>query len=187
MPNGDPMTEKTLATRRIFEGRALTIDILDIEMPDGRKTTREILRHRGAVCILGELPDGRFIFVRQYRKAVERTLLECVAGCMEEGETPEQAACRETREESGHEVLSLTPLGHSLPAPGYCDEVHWHFHARLKAAPDGQRLDTDENLVPYPLAADAIERAIDDGEIDDGKTIILWHLYRRAKAQGHLP
>lgn len=183
----DPMHEKTLATRRIFEGRALTVDVLDIEMPDGRRTTREVLRHRGAVCVLGRLPDGRFVFVRQYRKAVERTLLECVAGCIEAGEAPEAAACRETREESGHEVVALTPLGRSLPAPGYCDEVHWHFYADLKGEPDGQRLDTDENLRPVALSAGEIDAAIDAGGLDDGKTIILWHLYRRAQAAGRLP
>ena len=147
--------------------------------PDGRKTTREILRHRGAVCILGQLPDGRFILVRQYRKAVEQTLLECVAGCMEEGETPEESARRETREESGHDVIDLVPLGRSLPAPGYCDEVHHHFFATLAAEPAGQHLDTDENLAPIPLTAAEIDAAIDDGTITDGKTIILWHLYKR--------
>ena len=51
--------EKTLATRRAFEGRAVVVDVLDIEMPDGRRTTREVMRHRGAVCILCQLPDGR--------------------------------------------------------------------------------------------------------------------------------
>lgn len=175
----DPMEEKTLASRRIFEGRALTVDVLDIAMPDGRKTTREVLRHRGAVCILGELPEGRFVLVRQYRKAVERTLLECVAGCMEEGETPEESALRETREESGYEVETLTRLGQSLPAPGYCDEVHYHFHARLRPRAGALRLDTDENLRPVCLSAEDIDAAIDSGELDDGKTIILWDLYRR--------
>ena len=72
----------------------------------------------------------------------------------------------------------------ALPAPGYCDEVHYHFHARLKAAPDGQRLDTDENLVPLALTAAELDRAIETGAIDDGKTIILWDLYRRAHARG---
>lgn len=176
---GDPMEEKTLATRRVFEGRALTVDVLDIAMPDGRKTTREVLRHRGAVCVLGELPDGRFVLVRQYRKAVERTLLECVAGCMEEGETPEDSARRETREESGYDVGTLTRLGQSLPAPGYCDEVHHHFHARLLPRAGDLRLDTDENLRPVCLTAGEIEAAIDDGTLDDGKSIILWDLYRR--------
>ena len=113
----DPMEEKTLNTRRIFEGRALTIDVLDIELPTGRTSTREVLRHRGAVCILAQHPDGDFVLVRQYRKAVGKTLLECVAGCMEAGEAPESAALRETREESGYEVETLFPLGKSLPAP----------------------------------------------------------------------
>ncbi len=175
----DSMAEKTLATRRIFEGRALTIDVLDIEMPDGRTSTREVLRHRGAVCILCELPDGGFVLVRQYRKAVEQTLLECVAGCIDLGETPEEAALRETREESGYEVETLTALGQSLPAPGYCDEVHYHFHARLKPYSGALQLDTDENLQPFCISAQALDAAIDDGAITDGKTLILWDLYRR--------
>ena len=58
----------------------------------------------------------------------------------------------------------------ALPAPGYCDEVHHHFFATLAAEPAGQHLDTD---------AAEIDAAIDDGTITDGKTIILWHLYKR--------
>ncbi len=180
----DPMKEETLATRRIFEGRALTIDVIDIQMPDGRKSIREVLRHRGAVCILCERTEGDFILVRQHRKAVERTLLECVAGCIDEGESPEEAALRETREESGYTVESLVKLGQSLPAPGYCDEVHYHFYAKLKPLAGELILDTDENLKPVFLSAEALDRAIEDGSIDDGKTIILWDLYRRAQKRG---
>lgn len=182
----DPMAEKTLASRRIFEGRALTIDILDIELPTGRTSTREVLRHRGAVCILAQRPDGAFILVRQYRKAVEKTILECVAGCLEEGEAPEAAALRETREESGYEVESLVALGKSLPAPGYCDEVHYHYYARLKPLAGELQLDTDENLRPEALSAEAIDAAIEAGVIDDGKTIILWDFYNRALRRGTL-
>ncbi|MEG1788607.1 MAG: NUDIX hydrolase [Kiritimatiellia bacterium] len=180
------MTEKTLSTRRIFEGRALTVDILDITMPDGRKTTREVLRHRGAVCILCELAPDQFVFVRQYRKAVEQTLLECVAGCMEVGEKPEESALRETREESGYDVVQLTPLGKSLPAPGYCDEIHWLFHAQLKPHAQKLQLDSDENLIPVILSSAEIDAAIDTGELTDGKTIILWDAYRRAHLKGRL-
>ena len=182
----DPMTEKTLATRRAFEGRAITVDILDIELPTGRQSIREVMRHRGAVCILAQRPDGKFVFVRQYRKAVEKTLLECVAGCMEAGEPPESAALRETREETGYEVDQLVALGHSLPAPGYCDEVHYHFYARLKPLAGELQLDTDENLYPVFLSAEELDAAIDDGTIDDGKSIILWDCYQRAVKRGKL-
>lgn len=173
------LTEKTLSSERIFEGRALTVDVLQIELPDGRRSTREVLRHRGAVCILAQLPDDRFVLVRQYRKAVDRAILECVAGCLEEDEAPETAALRETREESGYEVAQLVTLGRSLPAPGYCDEVHYHYYARLKPAAGALQLDSDENLEPVLLTAAEIDAFIDAGTLDDGKTIILWELYRR--------
>ncbi len=182
----DEMREKTLASERIFEGRALTIDVLKIAMPDGRESTREVLRHRGAVCILCEREDGRFVFVKQYRKAVEQTLLECVAGCIDPGEAPDEAAVRETREESGYEVAKLTPLGKTFPAPGYCDEIHWHFHALLKSQKGALDLDTDENLKPVVLDSKQIEAAIESGEMLDGKSVILWDFYRRAVKKGVL-
>lgn len=182
----DTMTEKTLGSKRIFEGRALTIDVLEIEMPDGRRTTREVLRHRGAVCILCHLDTDRYVFVRQYRKAVEQTLLECVAGCIDPGETPDEAAIRETAEESGYEVAKLVPVGRTLPAPGYCDETHWHFYAELKPKAGALRLDTDENLKPVILTAREIDAAIEDGTLIDGKTVILWDLCRRALAGGKI-
>ena len=179
----EPLYEKTLAVRRAFEGRAVVVDVLDIEMPDGRKTTREVMRHRGAVCILCQLPDGRYVLVRQFRKAVERALLEVVAGCMEPGETPEESARRETQEESGYAVEKLVYLGQTLPSPGYCDEVHYHFYARLKPESEGQQLDTDENLKPVFLTEAEIEAALDDGTLDDGKSVILWALWQRKRAK----
>lgn len=62
------------------------------------------MRHRGAAVVLGERPDGRYVWVRQYRRAVSETLLEAVAGCLEPGEAPEACARREMEEESGYTV-----------------------------------------------------------------------------------
>lgn len=171
--------EKTLASRRVFEGRALTIDILDIELPNGRRSTREVIRHTGAVCILGELPDGRFILIRQFRKAIDKEIIECVAGCIEVGEAPEVAALRETREESGYDVEALISLGSAYPVPGYCDEVHHFYHAKLKHTPKALQLDTDENLYPIIVTEAEIEAMIDRREIVDAKTLLLWYTFLR--------
>ena len=175
------LTERTLASKRVFEGRALTIDVLDIEMPDGRKTTREVVRHRGAVAILGEVPDGRFVFVRQYRKAVEDTLLEVVAGCLEPGEEPESAARREMEEESGYVVQELRKLGTIVCTPGYCEE-HLHlYHARLSERPHELSPDFDENLEPLLMTAAEIDAAIASGALYDAKSICAWHYWTRRK------
>jgi ADP-ribose pyrophosphatase len=178
---GMNLTEKTLGVRRVFEGRALTIDVADIELPDGRRSTREIVRHRGAAVILGQRPDGCYVLVRQYRKAVEQALLEVVAGCLEEGEDPDEAARREMAEESGYDVISLRKIGVIVPCPGYSEERLHLYYAGLAQEPSGQRPDPDENLEPVVMTAEALDAALDAGELIDGKSITIWLLWRRVR------
>ena len=64
--------------------------------------------------------------------------------------------------------------------------MHHHFYARLKPHAGELQLDTDENLRPVALSDAEIETAIDTGEIDDGKTIILWDFYKRAVRHGRI-
>ena len=173
------LTEKTLGVQRVFEGRALVIDVMDIELPDGRRSVREIVRHRGAVVILGQRPDGCYVLIRQYRKAVEQALLEVVAGCLEEGENPDSAARREMEEESGYEVVALKKIGVIVPCPGYSEERLHLYYARLSQEPRTQRLDSDENLEPVVMTAEALDAALDAGELIDGKSIAIWLMWRR--------
>jgi ADP-ribose pyrophosphatase len=173
------LTEKTLDVKRVFEGRALTLDVVGVELPDGRRSTREIVRHRGGAVILGQRPDGRYVLVRQYRRAVEQTLLEVVAGCLEAGEAPEAAARREMEEESGYSVTALESLGVIVPCPGYSEERLYLFFARLTQEPRAQRPDFDENLEPVAMTAEEVDAALDSGELIDGKSVALWLMWRR--------
>lgn len=178
------LTEKTLGVKRVFEGRALTIDVAEIEMPNGRRSTREIVRHRGAAVILGQRPDGKFVLVRQYRRAIEETLLEVVAGCLEEGEPAEEGARREMEEESGYAVQALEKIGVIVPCPGYSEERLHLYYARLSQEPDAQRPDFDENLEPVVMTAGEIDAALDSGELVDCKSIAIWLMWRRKSGGG---
>ena len=71
-----PLYEKTLSCRNVFSGHVLKVDVLDIELPDGRRSVREVIRHHGAVAVLARKPDGKFVFVKQYRKCIERAYIE---------------------------------------------------------------------------------------------------------------
>jgi ADP-ribose pyrophosphatase len=175
------MTEQTLAARTVFQGRALQIDVLDVALPDGRRTTREVVRHRGAVVVLAERPDGRFVLVRQYRKAVEEALLEAVAGSLEPGEAPEAAARRELEEETGYVAAELRPLGAVAACPGYSEERQHLFHARVGPSPGATRPDHDENVAAAVLTRGEIEAAIDRGELKDSKTLAIWYLAGRRR------
>ncbi|MBR0056495.1 MAG: NUDIX hydrolase [Kiritimatiellae bacterium] len=177
-----PLYERTLSVATAFRGRAVVVDVIDIELPDGRRARRECVRHRGAVAILARRPDGAFVFVRQYRKCIEQAYIEVPAGCMEAGEAPDVAAERELREESGYAVKSLLPLGSIYACPGYSEEQLHLFFAEVEAAPGATDFDPDENVETLLLDEDTVRRLILDGTISDAKTLsawLLWNLRRQ--------
>lgn len=177
-PAADPLHERTLAARTVFQGRVLRLEVLDILLPDGRRSTREIVRHGDAVAVLARLADGRFLFVRQYRKAIERAFLEVVAGALDPGEPPDVAAHRELREETGYRARRMLPLGATVACPGYSDERLHLFHAELESRPGDTAQDHDENIETVALPPAAVEQAIRGGAIEDAKTLVCWLLWK---------
>ena len=94
----------------------------DVETPDGRSFGFPLVRTRGYVKVLPVTTTGEIVFVRQYRHALGRALLELPAGGIDPGETPEQAATRELAEEALLRPGTLEPLGRFLTSPGRMDE-----------------------------------------------------------------
>ncbi|MFH1475895.1 MAG: NUDIX hydrolase [Verrucomicrobiota bacterium] len=171
------MNEKTISSQPAFEGRLLKLDVLEVELANGRRARREIVRHPGAVAVWARAPDGRFVFVRQFRKAIEQELLEIVAGTLEAGETPEACARREIREETGYAVKTLAPLGSIFTAPGFCTEHIFLFYAELAgggaAAPD-----PDEHLDVVLLDETEWKVMMSCGAVQDAKTWVAWGMFQ---------
>ena len=172
------LTEKTLATERKYTGKIISVDLLDIELPDGRRAKREVSRHGNAVAVLARRPDGRFVFVRQYRKAAEEALIEAIAGGLEAGEDPEEGARRETAEETGYDVTGIRFLTTIICTPGYCEERIHIYLAELAERPHAQDQDPDENVYPVVLTEQEVEDGIRNGTIFDAKTLAAWLAYR---------
>ena len=172
------LTEKTLNCERKYTGKIISVDLVDIELPDGRKAKREVIRHGNAVAILARRTDGKFVFVRQYRKAAEEALIEVIAGGLEPGEDPVEGAKRETAEETGYDVTSIRYLTTTICTPGYCEErIHLYF-AELSATAHAQDQDPDENVYPVALSESEVEDGIRNGTIFDAKTLAAWTCYK---------
>src|SRR4051794_15813325 len=73
----------TLRSETVHQGRLLTVRVDTVRLPSGRETQREIVIHPGAIALVPLLPDGRVIFVRQWRHAAAQALLEIPAGTRE--------------------------------------------------------------------------------------------------------
>ena len=93
--------EKTLRSRSIFKGRAFNVRIDTVIDAAGKETTREIVEHSECVAVVPVDANGDILLVKQYRKAVEKDLLEIPAGGIDPGEDPETAVKRELQEEIG--------------------------------------------------------------------------------------
>ncbi len=171
------MKETTTHMQRIYDGRIVSLELHDVELPTGQQTKREVVRHGPAVAIVAEHPSGHFLLVRQFRKPLEREVWECVAGCVNPNEPLEAAARRELREETGYEAAEITRLGAIYPSPGYVDERIEIYYARVQDQPSKQALDEDEWVETHLLTRENILAMIDEEQIEDAKTIAAWWLY----------
>lgn len=177
------MREQTRHLDVIYSGQLLRLEVLDVELEDGTRSLREVVRHPGAVAVVAAKPDGTHVFVRQFRKAVERYMIEVVAGTLHKGENPEACARREVEEETGYRVEEIRCLGDIYPSPGYVDERIVVFVAKV-APGGGLAQDHDERVEPVEFTEADFERQILDGAILDSKTLACWTLYQLQRRHG---
>ncbi|MFQ5905512.1 MAG: NUDIX hydrolase [bacterium] len=172
------MKEKRLQSKTIYEGRIFDLLVDEVELPSGRRTTREVVMHRGAVGLIAVLDDGRIILEEQYRYATGEVLVEIPAGRLEERENPESTAKRELLEETGYTADELEGVLTFYTTPGYTSEKLYLFLARgLKK--EETKPDFDENIGLLEVPVDDALRMIEKGEIRDGKTIVALLYYKR--------
>jgi ADP-ribose pyrophosphatase len=164
-------TEKTLNVKKIYEGRILDLEEVEVLLPDGKSSKREIVRHNGAVAIIAYKDEYTVLFVEQYRKAVEKVLLEIPAGKIEKGEDVLLCATRELEEETGYKSDRLTYLGKIVASPGFCDE-YIHIYKAEDLYPGDETLgDEDEFIGLREIKVEDVKGMIKDGSIEDAKTI----------------
>ena len=164
------LTEKTIESKRIFEGRLVNLRIDTVELPNGRISTREVVEHKGAVAIVPMLDHQTIVLVRQFRQPAGTVLLEIPAGTLEKGEDPADCARREVQEEIGYAPGLLTEMFHSYLAPGYSTEMLHTFLAEDLQKSEANR-DTDEFLEIVTVSLEHAVKMIDTGEIVDAKSI----------------
>ncbi|MFC1915654.1 NUDIX hydrolase [Chloroflexota bacterium] len=162
--------EKTLASQLIYDGRAVKLRVDTVQMASGRQTTREIVEHSACIAIVAINADNNILLVKQFRKPVEKDLLEIPAGAINPGEDPETTVCRELQEETGYLPRRVEKLGGFYSAPGYCSE-YLHLYLATDLVPSQLHAeDTEEiSLVRVPMAQ--IPSLITSGRLCDAKSI----------------
>lgn len=165
------MKETTKKTNYIYKGKIINVRCDEILLADGKERTREVVEHRGGVCIVPVDENGNIILVRQFRYPFQEEVLEIPAGKREEGEDPFETAKRELSEETGCSAGKYDYLGSYLATPGYCNEKFYIYLAR-ELTYHKQHLDEGEFVdvvkMPFEQAVDMIY----ENRLNDGKSVI---------------
>ncbi|MGH3029719.1 MAG: NUDIX hydrolase [Gaiellaceae bacterium] len=131
----------------------------------------QLIEHPESVIVVA-VEDDEIVLVRQSRPGATGTTLALPAGCLEEGETPEEAAVRELEEECGLAAGSWRRLGSFWAAPAYSTELVHVFEASELLEVGSPGLDEDEDLVPERLPLKGVL-----GELSDAGSLgalALW-------------
>ena len=164
------LTEKTLSSTTLYEGRVVTLKKDEIELPNGEKSFREAIHNSGGACVLA-VCDGYVYFVKQFRYPYKKVLTEIPAGKINDGESPMACALRELEEETGLIADRLELMHRIYPTPAYTDEVIYIYLA--KGVKKGtMKLDNDEFLNVEKIPVKKIPELLSRGGINDAKTLI---------------
>lgn len=165
---GEP--EPTIESRRVYQGRVVSLRVDTVRLRHGGTAPREVVEHAPCVCIV-PVEHGRVLLVRQYRKAVGETLLEVPAGGIDPEEKVQPAAARELLEETGHTATHFERLTSFWTSPGFCTELMHAFLATgLTAGQQQQEEDEDITVEWVPLGD--VSRLISEGVVRDAKSIV---------------
>jgi ADP-ribose pyrophosphatase len=165
-----------IATRRVYTGRVLNLDVDTVRFPNGSAGELEMIRHPGASAVVPFMSDPagedpQLLLLRQYRYAAERYLYEIPAGRLDRGEAPDACARRELREETGCTAERVEHLTTIYTTPGFTDErIHLFMAVGLTRGEDAREVDEFIELETMPLSR-ALS-LVEQGEIQDAKTAL---------------
>ncbi|HTV53341.1 MAG TPA: NUDIX hydrolase [Terriglobia bacterium] len=172
---------RLVSTKTVYRGKMIDVRVDRIVEPRGIPVQREVVCHGGSAVVLPYFREGRILLVRQFRYPARQALWELVAGGVEPGESPKQAAERELREETGYTAKSFKLLFKFYPSPGVLSEKMHLFEAvdltRGTAEPE-----EDERIQVKLFSMPKLKEMVGRGKIQDGKTLVglLWLLGRRS-------
>lgn len=164
--------ETTVCSKRLYSGKIIDIQVDEVELSDGNRAERELVKHPGAVAIIAVTNEQKVVLVEQYRKAIERSILEIPAGRIEQGEEPALTAARELEEEAGYQAENLDYVTSFYTSPGFANEIiHLYLASEIQKVANPRAGDEDEFVEVHELTMKELLNAVKDRRVYDAKTM----------------
>ncbi len=186
--NHDHLVWKELGREKLFDGPIFDLYSVTRESPSGLRGNFILIDSPDWVNVVALVKDdtGRdaFLMVRQFRQGARTVTLEFPGGVIDPGETPEQAARRELREETGYDAGRLTLAGKISPNPAIQDNWAYTYIAEDLTFAGAQELDEHE-LMDYEIVpVEEAEEAMGAGPHVHAIMVVAMCFYRKWKERG---
>ena len=162
--------EKQISSNQVYDGKLLKIHLDEVELENGKKTTREYIKHPGGATIAALTEQDELLFVKQFRYPYGKVVFELPAGKLDHGEEPLKTAIRELREETGMSTDKMIFIGELYPSPGYTDEIIYLYACRVQMSDLEMDLDEDEFLECEKIALSEAVEMVYKNQIPDSKS-----------------
>lgn len=157
----------------MFSARAIRARSPD----DGSEHTFHIADAPNGVTVIAITPNDELVMVRQWRHPVQRVTLETPSGIIDEGETPEEAAARELREETGYAGDDPECIGCVVLNPSWQTTRVYAAVVRNARRAGERDLDEGEDTRVCLLKLGEVRRRVLEGEIDTSSVVAALALW----------
>ena len=163
--------EEIIDSEIAWRGRIFDVERLNVRLPNGHTSMRDVVRHCGAAAVVALTENGKIALVRQYRTALDRVTVEIPAGKLDPGEDPLECAKRELKEETGLVAGRIAYLTTIATSCGFSDELI-NIYLATQLSFEGANPDDDEFLNVDLVPVNELVDAVLDGKIEDAKTVV---------------
>ncbi|MBO4984910.1 MAG: NUDIX hydrolase [Bacteroides sp.] len=159
------MTWKTLSSEYLIKRPWLTARRDVVQLPDGRiHNEYYVLEYPDWVNVIAMTDQGEMLLVRQYRHGLRQTNFELVAGCVEQGEDPLDAARRELLEETGYSGGRWSKLMTISANPSTNNNLTHCYLAEGVVHTSEQHLDATEDVEVHLLPLSEVKAMVSRGD-----------------------
>lgn len=173
-----PKHWKILSSKRDSSYRVFNLRTDRAQSPrTGKDHNFFVLESPPWVNVIPLTPDNEVVMINQYRHGIQQVTLEIPGGLIEMGDTPEDAARRELREETGYDCKRMVSLGSVHPNPAIQNNDCYTYLAQNAFHAGSQEQDDKEDIevVLYPLSE--IPRLIQEGFITHSLIIVAFYRF----------
>jgi GDP-mannose pyrophosphatase NudK len=181
------ITDQQILSARKFPLKYITYQKLGKDNQSKQHEAEVYYRPDAVAVLLYNDELETFLLARQFRLPsylngnTSGYLIETCAGLIDAGETPQQAAIREVKEELGYEISNLQPVGAVYTSAGGITEYIYLFiaayHSSQKTGLGGGLPTEGEEIELIEIKFDEAKGMLKDCKLNDAKTVMLLQHY----------